>query len=114
MLLFFHPAVWWLSGRLRSERELCCDELAVAATGERLTYATTLERTYRASLPAVQPAGTIGLGAEKMTTLARVRHVLGLSPSPSRSRWWLAGALTLLAVLAIGIAVVLIVANSMK
>jgi len=36
-LLFYHPAVWWLSNRLRSERELCCDELAVKATGERLT-----------------------------------------------------------------------------
>ena len=32
-LLFYHPAVWWLSSRLRSERELCCDELAVRVTG---------------------------------------------------------------------------------
>src|SRR5437660_336918 len=44
ILLFYHPAVWWLSRRLRVERELCCDELAVAATEQRLVYVSTLER----------------------------------------------------------------------
>ena len=28
-LLFYHPAVWWVSGHIRSERELCCDDVAV-------------------------------------------------------------------------------------
>ena len=46
-LLFYHPAIWWLSARLRRERELCCDELAVAATGQRLEYAEALELTAR-------------------------------------------------------------------
>src|SRR5438034_11106483 len=26
-LLFYHPAVWWISGRMRQEREHCCDDL---------------------------------------------------------------------------------------
>jgi hypothetical protein len=30
-LLFYHPAVWWLSSRLSCQREMCCDEMAVAA-----------------------------------------------------------------------------------
>ena len=30
-LLFYHPAVWWLSNQIRNEREFCCDELAVEA-----------------------------------------------------------------------------------
>lgn len=30
-LLFYHPAVWWISGIIRDEREHCCDDLAVAA-----------------------------------------------------------------------------------
>ncbi|HUU22129.1 MAG TPA: M56 family metallopeptidase, partial [Phycisphaerae bacterium] len=98
-VLFYHPAVWWLSGRLRGERELCCDELAVAATGGRLTYASALERAYRGALRSTRPALSVGLGAAKRTTLARVRHVLGLAPSPTRSRWWLAGALGLLSIL---------------
>jgi len=29
ILLFYHPAVWWISHRIRLERERCCDKLAV-------------------------------------------------------------------------------------
>src|ERR1051325_5566866 len=30
-LLFYHPAVWWVSQRIRPEREHCCDEEAVGS-----------------------------------------------------------------------------------
>ena len=43
-LLFYHPAMWWLSHRLRTERELCCDELAATVTNDRVRYAETLEQ----------------------------------------------------------------------
>ncbi|MEQ1474460.1 MAG: M56 family metallopeptidase, partial [Candidatus Acidiferrum sp.] len=32
-LLFYHPAVWWLSKRVRAERENCCDDVAIAVCG---------------------------------------------------------------------------------
>ena len=38
-LLFYHPAVWWLSGRIRVERENCCDDLAVSLCGDPYAYA---------------------------------------------------------------------------
>ncbi len=41
-LLFFHPAVWWLSGWVRLERELCCDRMVVERTGRARAYAETL------------------------------------------------------------------------
>jgi VWFA-related protein len=41
-LLFYHPAVWWVSSQIRLDRELCCDDLAVAASGDVLAYATAL------------------------------------------------------------------------
>jgi uncharacterized protein (TIGR03435 family) len=41
-LLFYHPAVWWVSGHIRAERELCCDDVAVAVSGDALTYARAL------------------------------------------------------------------------
>ena len=41
-LLFYHPAVWWVSGQMRAERELCCDDAAVAVGGDVLTYARAL------------------------------------------------------------------------
>lgn len=42
-LLFHHPAVHWVSACLRAEREHCCDDLAIAMTGDRLGYARALE-----------------------------------------------------------------------
>ena len=41
-LLFFHPVVWWLSGWLRLERELCCDRLVVGRIGQPVAYAEML------------------------------------------------------------------------
>jgi beta-lactamase regulating signal transducer with metallopeptidase domain len=38
-LLFYHPAVWWVSQQIRMERELCCDDLAAEASGDVVTYA---------------------------------------------------------------------------
>lgn len=39
---FYHPAVWWLSRRVRQEREHCCDEIAAEIIGDRRSYAATL------------------------------------------------------------------------
>jgi len=38
-LLFYHPAVWWISNRIRRERENCCDDIAVDICGDRRVYA---------------------------------------------------------------------------
>jgi len=108
-LLFYHPAVWWLSSRLRSEREFCCDELAIRTTGERLTYASALESAGRARFEVEEPALSLTFGQHRNSTLGRVRHVLGLPPAPSDARFWLAGiiAVVALAVLAMSITSIL-------
>jgi beta-lactamase regulating signal transducer with metallopeptidase domain len=41
-LLFYHPAVWWVSHCMRMEREHCCDDLATAAAGSPVRYARAL------------------------------------------------------------------------
>lgn len=41
-LLFFNPAVWWVSRQIRIEREACCDAMAVSATGEAIPVARAL------------------------------------------------------------------------
>lgn len=41
-LLFYHPAVWWVSKQIRVEREHACDDLAVEACGDALLYARAL------------------------------------------------------------------------
>ena len=32
-ILFYHPAVWWISGVMRAERENCCDDAVISITG---------------------------------------------------------------------------------
>lgn len=41
-VLFFHPAVWWTSARIRADREACCDDMVVALTGDPGVYARAL------------------------------------------------------------------------
>lgn len=63
-LLFYHPAVWWMSSVIRREREHCCDDLVLEATGgDAVTYAQallTLEESRAGALLA--PAATGGGG----------------------------------------------------
>jgi beta-lactamase regulating signal transducer with metallopeptidase domain len=40
--LFYHPAIWWVSAKIREERERCCDDLAIATCGDRIAYALAL------------------------------------------------------------------------
>jgi len=110
-LLFYHPAVWWLSNCLRSERELCCDELAVKATGERITYAVTLESVGRSRFMAKQPILATGLGQDNKPTLSRVRHILGLTPTQRNCPFWLAGVIVVLFLAALVIPTTLALTN---
>jgi GWxTD domain-containing protein len=41
-LLFYHPAAWWISSAIRTERENCCDDLVVSTSGDAHEYATAL------------------------------------------------------------------------
>src|SRR2546427_550248 len=55
ILLFYHPAVRWVSRRVREEREHCCDDLAVAVCGDAHLYARALlmMESLRAKTPAL-------------------------------------------------------------
>ena len=104
-LLFYHPAVWWLSRRLSLQRELCCDALAVSATRSPADYVLALEIISRRTSAPPLTLATAFLGGGKMNLLERVRHVLAGSPREA-SAWWPAGlaalAAPLLAAIAIG------------
>lgn len=60
-LLFYHPAIWWLNRKIRSEREHCCDDMAVAFCGNAVEYARalTLMEEWR-SAPAFAMAANHG------------------------------------------------------
>ncbi len=77
-LLFYHPAVWWVSRRVRDERELCCDDMAVQAVGDRVGYARALCELER--LRAATPQ--LAMAANGGSLLTRIARLLG---APSRN-----------------------------
>ncbi len=104
-LLFYHPMVWWLSNRIRQERELCCDELAVFATGNRGDYAIALEHVGRLQLQGTLRLAATFTGDGKMKLLSRIQHVLGTTRTPDREPSWVVGIVAVTASLAIAGAV---------
>ncbi len=93
-VLFFHPAVWWLSRRIRQERELCCDELAVHVTQQRKLYVETLEHVARRA-HAKSETLVVNLGDDRMSLLRRVLFVLGDRSSVRPSGLWSIGILAI-------------------
>jgi beta-lactamase regulating signal transducer with metallopeptidase domain len=72
VLMFYHPAAWWISRVIRREREECCDDLAVATCRDRLTYARALAAMEGLRAPAFSPSPAASGGI----LLARVRRIL--------------------------------------
>lgn len=96
-LLFYHPAVHWISRKVREDRELCCDDIVVASGGDRLRYARALlalaeARTHDLPQPALAASG----GA----LLERVERIVEL-PAPRVSNSQSLVALGLLGVLSL-------------
>jgi GWxTD domain-containing protein len=89
-VLFYHPAVWWVSKQVRRERENCCDDLAVRTSGDSFAYAKALSvlEEHRSFYPEVS------LGANGGALMMRIRRLLGYKEAPAFSQ--LAG-MTLLA-----------------
>jgi GWxTD domain-containing protein len=96
-VLFYHPAVWWVSQQMRKEREDCCDDLAVSISGDRLAYARALSflEERRSSYLAV------ALGANGGVLAMRIKRLLGYKDAPAYS--WLAAG-TQLAVVVVAVA----------
>jgi polysaccharide biosynthesis/export protein len=78
-VLFYHPVVWWCSKRMRIEREMCCDALAVGVVGNRAQYAKALTYLADQRMASTQPLLVAGIGGPRMVLLERIRQVLGLA-----------------------------------
>ncbi|MHC1769950.1 MAG: hypothetical protein AB9869_37650 [Verrucomicrobiia bacterium] len=86
-LLFYHPAVWWISDRIRLERELCCDDMVIAAGGDPVRYAGAL-----ATLETLRGSTGMAMAANGGPMLRRVRRLLGYPSTDSASGVWVFGA----------------------
>src|SRR5215831_5261394 len=80
-LLFYHPAVWWVSQRIRREREHCCDDEAVAVSGDAVNYARAL-----ALMEEWRTAPSLVMAANRSPLSERVVRLLGLDGAAGRFR----------------------------
>jgi HEAT repeat protein/beta-lactamase regulating signal transducer with metallopeptidase domain len=79
--LFFHPALWYVSHRIRVEREHCCDDLVIALGGEAHAYAESLVAAAALAMGArLSPAALAATG--KPSQLRRRIHRLLCDPQP--------------------------------
>jgi beta-lactamase regulating signal transducer with metallopeptidase domain len=84
-MLFFHPAVWYISRQVSVERENATDDLVVASGGERARYADVLVRMAElsAALHGVAarsptPRSATALAASEVSASDLKRRVLRL------------------------------------
>jgi len=98
-LLFYHPAVWWVSQRIRNERENCCDDEAIAIGGNAVTYARALTM-----MEEWRTAPSLMMAANGSPLAQRVVRLLGLNGAAGslRSAGVAAGVLCLAGALLAG------------
>jgi len=99
-LLFYHPAVHWVSRRIRVEREHCCDDLAVSACGDSASYARALATLAEigTDVPLLAPAANGHL-------FTRIRRLLSANADhEGGGSMWIGGAVLLTALLVCAVA----------
>lgn len=81
IVLFYHPAIWWISSVIRTEREYCCDDIALRLTGNTLTYAKALVKLEesREAMTGLALAAT----GQKGSLFQRIERIL--DPTVQRS-----------------------------
>ena len=85
-LLFFHPVVWWLSARMRHERELVADEISAELLGDSRRLALALHALSELDSSPMKPSPA--LAARGGDLLARIERLL--APRPQATGWKLA------------------------
>ncbi len=74
VFFYYHPAVWWISGNIRLERENCCDDIAVRVCGNSLVYAKALVRVQE--LNSYVPNFAMPFSGQKNQLMNRIKRIL--------------------------------------
>jgi beta-lactamase regulating signal transducer with metallopeptidase domain len=85
-LFFFHPAVWWISARIRHERELCCDDLALQICPNPIVYAHALYRLEERRSREWRLAMALDGHQSPQTLRMRIARILGEPLTNTNSR----------------------------
>jgi beta-lactamase regulating signal transducer with metallopeptidase domain len=73
IIFFFNPAVLWLSALIRTERENCCDDIAVEQTSSKVNYIRALVSCQEYQLSA--PAYAMAFPGKRSQLIDRVKRM---------------------------------------
>lgn len=94
ILLFYHPAVWWLSGQIRKERENCCDDLAIQICQDKKLYVEALMKLEQSR----DLSNQLGMASDGGNLVERVARLLGRNGTRPRRTSWIAAVIATLVV----------------
>ncbi|NQT01467.1 MAG: M48 family metalloprotease [Planctomycetes bacterium] len=107
ILGFYHPAVWWVSHKIRAERENCCDDIAVSISGDRVSYAGAL-----ASMEEIRAAGgKLAVAATGGNLFRRICRLLGKDSTDNTGLSWVPAATAILLIIALAIPTTIALTN---
>jgi Tol biopolymer transport system component/beta-lactamase regulating signal transducer with metallopeptidase domain len=88
-IFWFHPFVWWANKKIRTEREKCCDEMAIARLGAQAKdYSNAIvnilisEQEQVRPVPSLAVAGPVKNIEERINTMLRPGKKFYRRPSP--------------------------------
>lgn len=76
VVFFFHPAIWIIGSSVRSERENCCDDLAVAINGDRIGLARALAHVEEWRQLDADNTFALGFSGPKNSLLNRIKRII--------------------------------------
>ena len=83
-VLFYHPAVWIISGFIRSEREHCCDDMVLRETDNPVNYAKALIHIAEQQQFTRLAPGAVG--SRKDQFYSRIKRILNYNTMKTNMR----------------------------
>ncbi len=74
IFFFFNPAVLWVSALIKTERENCCDDIAVAQTGNKRNYINALLSFQEYNM--ITPRYATGFTNKRYYLLQRIKRII--------------------------------------
>lgn len=76
ILFYYHPGVWLMAATIRTERENCCDDLALRLCRNPVAYARALFKLEEAHRTTTIPGFALAFSGKKHHLLDRIKRIL--------------------------------------
>ena len=76
-IFWFHPFVWWANQRIRSEREKCCDEMAIARLNTKAKdYSRAIVDTLITEYESTRPVPSLAIAGPVKNIEERIKTIM--------------------------------------